>query len=180
VASEKLARRYASAIFSLAGERGNADRVGDDLARIRDVLDGDASIHTFFVAPIVDREEKQNALTVAFGKSVDELALNSLLLMVRKRRESLFADVVDEYRKLQLAARGEELIVLTSAQPLSKDELEKTVARLQALYSKKFEVRQVVDPNVIGGVRILMGDRRIDGTVAGRLDTLARTLFASN
>jgi F-type H+-transporting ATPase subunit delta len=70
--------------------------------------------------------------------------------------------------------------VLTSAQPLSKEELEKTVARLQALYNKKFEVKQVVDPDLIGGVRILMGDRRIDGTVAGRLDTLARSLFASN
>jgi F-type H+-transporting ATPase subunit delta len=70
--------------------------------------------------------------------------------------------------------------VLTSAKPLSADELAKTVARLQALYAKKFEVKQVVDPSVIGGVRILMGDRRVDGTVAGRLDTLARTLFARN
>jgi F-type H+-transporting ATPase subunit delta len=180
VASEKLARRYATAIFGLAVERNNSDRVGDDLGRIRDVLDGDAAIQTFFVSPIVDRQDKERALTASFGKSVDELALHSLLLIVRKRRESIFGDVVDAYRKLQLAARGEELIVLTSAKPLSKDELDKTVARLQALFSKKFEVRQVVDPNVIGGVRILMGDRRIDGTVAGRLDTLARTLFASN
>jgi F-type H+-transporting ATPase subunit delta len=180
VASEKLARRYASAIFGLAVEGNNSDRVGDDLSKIRDVLNGDASVHTFFVAPIVDRQEKEKALAAAFGKSVDELALHSVLLMVRKRREAIFGDVVDEYRKLQLAARGEEPIVLTSAQPLSKEELDKTVARLQALYNKKFEVKQVVDPGLIGGVRILMGDRRIDGTVAGRLDTLARTLFASN
>jgi F-type H+-transporting ATPase subunit delta len=180
VANEKLARRYASAIFSLAGESNAIDRVGNDLARIRDVLDGDAGIYTFFVAPIVDRKEKELALTAAFSQQVDDLALHALLLMVRKRREGLFAETVDEYRKLQLAARGEETIVLTSAKPLSADELAKTVARLQALYAKKFEVKQVVDPSVIGGVRILMGDRRVDGTVAGRLDTLARTLFARN
>jgi F-type H+-transporting ATPase subunit delta len=180
VASEKLARRYASAIFALASESGSTDRVGDDLARIRDVLDGDAGIHTFFVAPIVDRKEKEQALTAAFGSGVDQLALHALLLMVRKRREAIFADVVVEYRKLQLAARGEEPIVLTSARPLSREELDKTVARVQALYNKKFEVKQVVDPGVIGGIRILMGDRRIDGTVAGRLDTLSRSLFASN
>jgi F-type H+-transporting ATPase subunit delta len=180
VASEKLARRYAGAIFSLATERGITERVGDDLAQIRSVLDADAGINTFFVAPIVDRQDKESALTAAFGRAVDELALHSLLLMVRKRREALFSDVVDEYQKLQLAARGEEPIVLTSAKALSQDELDKTIARLQALFGKKFEVKQVVDQNVIGGVRILMGDRRIDGTVAGRLDTLARTLFASN
>ncbi|HEY1429324.1 MAG TPA: ATP synthase F1 subunit delta [Candidatus Tumulicola sp.] len=180
MASEKLARRYASAIFGLATDRGITEKVGDDLLRIRAVLDGDAGINTFFVAPIVDRQDKESALTAAFGKGVDELALHSMLLMVRKRREALFSEVVDEYQKLQLASRGEEPIVLTSAKALSNDELEKTVARLQALFGKKFEVKQVVDPNVIGGVRILMGDRRIDGTVAGRLDTLARTLFASN
>jgi F-type H+-transporting ATPase subunit delta len=180
VANEKLARRYATAIFGLALERAVADQVGDDLARVRDVLDSDVAIHTFFVAPIVDREQKERALTAAFSGKIDDLTLHSLLLMVRKRRTTLFSEVVAEYRKLQLAARGEEPIVLTSAKPLSPDELATTVARLQTLYGKKFEVRQVVDPSVIGGVRILMGDRRVDGTVAGRLDTLARTLFARN
>ncbi len=100
--------------------------------------------------------------------------------MVRKRRESLFGETIDEYRKLQLAARGEEPIVVTSAKPLSAEELAATVARLETIYGKKFQVKQVVDPNAIGGVRILMGDRRVDGTVAGRLDTLARSLFARN
>jgi F-type H+-transporting ATPase subunit delta len=54
------------------------------------------------------------------------------------------------------------------------------VNRLQSIYGKKFEVRQVVDPNLIGGVRITMGDRRIDGTISGQLDALARTLFSPN
>jgi F-type H+-transporting ATPase subunit delta len=180
VANEKLARRYASAIFSLAADGNATDRVGDDLARIRDVLQNDDAIHTFFVSPIVDREQKERALTEAFSKRVDDLALHALLLMVRKRRESLFEETIDEYRKLQLAARGEETIVVTSAKPLSAEELAATVARLETIYGKKFEVKQVVDPSAIGGVRILMGDRRVDGTVAGRLDTLARSLFARN
>jgi F-type H+-transporting ATPase subunit delta len=180
VANEKLARRYASAIFSLAVEARATDRVGDDLARIRDVLQNDDAVHTFFVSPIVDRGQKERALTEAFSKRVDDLALHALLLMVRKRRESLFAETLDEYRKLQLAARGEEPIVVTSAKPLSDDELAATVARLETIYGKKFQVKQVVDPRAIGGVRILMGDRRVDGTVAGRLDTLARSLFARN
>jgi F-type H+-transporting ATPase subunit delta len=180
VANEKLARRYASAIFSLAVENRATDRIGDDLARIRDVLQNDDDVHTFFVSPVVDRQQKERALTETFSKRVDDLALNALLLMVRKRREALFGETIDEYRKLQLAARGEETIVVTSAKPLSDPDLAATVARLETIYGKKFEVKQVVDPSAIGGVRILMGDRRVDGTVAGRLDTLARSLFARN
>ncbi|MEO7202055.1 MAG: ATP synthase F1 subunit delta [Candidatus Tumulicola sp.] len=180
MANEKLARRYASAIFSLAVESNATDRIGDDLARMRDVLQNDEAIHTFFVSPIVDRRQKERALTEAFSKRVDDLALHALLLMVRKRREALFGETIDEYRKLQLAARGEEPIVVTSAKPLSDEELAATVARLQKIYGKKFQVKQVVDPSAIGGVRILMGDRRVDGTVAGRLDSLARSLFARN
>ena len=51
--------------------------------------------------------------------------------------------------------------------------------RLQRTYSTAFDVTQKVDPELIGGLRITMGDRRIDGTVAGRLDELSRTLFAN-
>ena len=60
--------------------------------------------------------------------------------------------------------------------PLSKTELDALVARLAAAYHTKFDVTQSVDPELIGGVRITMGDKRADGTIAGRLDDLARLL----
>ena len=99
-------------------------------------------------------------------------------LLVRKRREALLGALVAEYRKLQRAARGEEALTITSARALPAHELATLVNRLEHIYEKKFDVAQVVDPAAIGGVRVLMGDRRIDGTVAGRLEALSRELFA--
>jgi F-type H+-transporting ATPase subunit delta len=87
---------------------------------------------------------------------------------------------VRQYDALQLQARGEEPLTITSAKQLSADELRSLVSRLEKLYGKKFSVTQTVQPNLIGGVRIMMGDRRIDGTVEGRLEELTRTLFAKN
>ena len=177
--SEKLARRYADAVFSLASDSGAIDRVGDDLAAIASVLERTPPFAAFFVAPIVDRTEKERALLAAFGGSVDEIALHALLLLVRKRRERLLRALVEQYRKLQLARRGEEPLTLASARPLAGDELQALVARLERIYGKKFEVTQVVEPALICGVRVLLGDRRIDGSVAGRLEALSRTLFAT-
>jgi F-type H+-transporting ATPase subunit delta len=79
-----------------------------------------------------------------------------------------------------MQARGAEPLTVTSAKQLSPQELNVLVARLQKIYGKTFDVTQNVDPNLIGGVRIMMGDRRIDGSVEGRLEELSRTLFAKN
>lgn len=177
--SEKLARRYAQAVFSLASDANAIERVGDDLAAIAAVLEGAPQVATFFVAPVVDRAEKERVLLTAFGGKVGEIALHALLLLVRKRREPLLSALVEQYRKLQLARRGEDALTVASARPLSGAELQALVARLERIYGKKFEVTQVVDPALIGGVRVLMGDRRIDGSVSGRLEALSRTLFAT-
>jgi F-type H+-transporting ATPase subunit delta len=178
VVNETLARRYAIAILAIAQERNVTDRVGDDLAAIASTIGGRGEIHDFFVAPVIDRDQKERVLSDAFDRKAHEIALNALLLLVRKRREALLGAVVAEYRKLQQAARGVETLTVTSARPLEGEELRALVERVQRLYDKKFEVTQVVDPSVIGGVRILMGDRRIDDTISGRLDALARELFA--
>jgi F-type H+-transporting ATPase subunit delta len=178
--NETLARRYATAIFSLAREQSVVDRVGEDLQKMASSIEDGGLTQQFFVAPVISREEKERVLVSGFAGKVHEVALHALLLLVRKRREALLGTIVSEYRKLQLAARGEELLTVTSARELDTSELRSMVDRLERLYKKKFEVKQIVDPKLIGGVRILMGDRRVDGTVSGRLEALARTLFARN
>jgi F-type H+-transporting ATPase subunit delta len=180
VVNEKLARRYASAIFSLAQDADAVDAIGADLDRVSSAIERDPLASEFFVAPVIQREAKERVINASFGGRVHEVALHSVLLLVRKRREALLPTIASEYRKMQLQARGEEPLTVTTARELDFNELRSMVERLERLYGRKFEVKQVVDPKLIGGVRILMGDRRVDGTVSGRLETLARTLFATN
>lgn len=171
-----LARRYAVAISSLAEERGVAERVGENLRQIADALGGEGRIHDFFVAPVIGRPEKERVLSEAFGDRVDPVALHSLLLLVRKRREPLLAAVVDEYIALQRRKRGAETLVLESARKLDRGEYDSLIKNLERIYAKKFEVTERIDPALIGGLRIVIGDRRIDASIAGRLDNLAREL----
>ena len=180
MANETLARRYANAVFSLAQDRNAIAKIGNDLAALTDAIYADPTTAAFFTAPIVDRYEKERAFSAVFSGKVDEVALHSLLLLVRKHREALLREIVAQYRILERRARGAEPLTVTTAKPLSADELRSMVARLEKHYGKTFEVTQRVDAGVIGGARITMGDRRIDGTVAGRLEELSRQLFAQN
>lgn len=174
--NQTLARRYAVAVSSLAAEQQATDRVGSDLATVADAIAGNTKAREFFLSPVISKPDKERLFAAAYEGKLHPIALHTLLLLVRKRRESLLPALVAEYLNLQRAARGAQTLTLTSARALGASEYASLVARLERVYGKKFEVAQVVDPSLIGGVRIMMGDRRIDATIAGRLNALARGL----
>lgn len=176
MANETIARRYALAIFGLAQERGVVEEVGRDLGTILEALDSDDGVRRFFYAPVVDRKDKTHVLTEAFARGTNEVALNALLLLVRKRREAYLRAIVEQYRDLAIEASGREPLEIVSARELSRPDLDALVERLARIYGKRFVVSEHVDPDLIGGIRITMGDRRIDGTIAGRLSDIARAL----
>ena len=173
--NEKLARRYATAIFQLAGEAQAVPRVGADLHAFVDAVRASDEVRRFFVSPVVDRNQKSSAIADAFGR-LHEIALHAVLLLIRKRREGLAEEIVRQYDELERQARGAQTLRVTSARALSPQQLDALVAKLTDAYHTSFDIAQTVDPELIGGVRITMGDKRIDGTVAGRLDDLARML----
>jgi F-type H+-transporting ATPase subunit delta len=173
--NETLARRYATAIFQLATEANAVPAVGADLHAFVAALDADHDVNRFFRSPVVDRKEKAGVIGEAFA-TLHEVTLHAILLLIQKRREALAPEIVAQYDVLERQARGAQTLNVTSARPLAKADLDGLVAKLTATFKTPFDVTQNVDPDLIGGVRITMGDKRIDGTIAGRLDDLARML----
>jgi len=176
MANRTLARCYATAIFTLASKAHAVEAVGNDLHAIERRLYGNDDVRRFYLSPVFERSKKAAALEAAFAGNVHEIALHSLLLFVRKRRESLLPEVVVEYDALALAAAGREPLEIVTARKLADPELTALVARLETSYGKQFEVTRRTDPALLAGMRITVGDRRIDGTLSGRLDEFARDL----
>lgn len=175
--NQTLARRYAVAIASLAREQDAVERIGADLRTVSGILSQPGIVHDFFVSPVIDRPAKERALLEILDGKMHAVALHSVLLLVRKRRESLLAAIVAEYLALERAARGAEALTIESARPLDRTQFARLIARLEAAYGKKFEAAEVVNPSLIGGLRLMMGDRRIDDSISGRLDALSRELL---
>lgn len=180
MANETVARRYAVAMYELARDAKAVERVRADLHVVRDAIYEDAASKSFFLSPVVDRKEKERLFKHAFGGKTHDVTLHSLLLLIRKRRERLLAEIVKQFDVLEVNGRGAEPLTITTAVALSGEQLRATVSRLEKIYAKKFDVEQKVDSRLIGGMRVMMGDRRIDGSVAGRLEELARTLYSKN
>jgi F-type H+-transporting ATPase subunit delta len=173
--NEKLARRYATAVFQLAQDANRVPAVQRDLHTFVAALDADDTVRRFFRSPVVDRKEKETVVGQAFAK-LDAIALHTMLLLVRKRRESLAEEIVAQFDALEREARGAQVLRVTSARPLEKNELDAIVRRLSEAYRTTFDVTPSVDPHLIGGIRITMGDKAADGSIAGRLDDIARLL----
>ena len=102
--SQTLARRYAVAIASVARDQNAVERVGDDLAAAARAIGEKPMVAEFFVAPVIDRPEKERVLNATFEGRVHTIALHSLLLLVQKRRERLLAG--DRRRVSNARARG--------------------------------------------------------------------------
>ena len=173
--NETLARRYATAIFQLASEGGVVERVRTDLHGFVAALAADDAVRRFFVAPIVDRDEKAELIAQSFS-GLSEIALHAILLLIRKHREGLVEEIVRQYDRLEREGRGAQALRVTTARKLAPAELDALVAKLSGAYHTPFDVTETVDPGLIGGIRITMNDKRVDGTIAGRLDDLARML----
>ncbi|MBD5655481.1 MAG: ATP synthase F1 subunit delta [Candidatus Eremiobacteraeota bacterium] len=178
--NETVARRYATAVFNLARDAGGVEAVGRDLTTAANAIDSTDDVRRFYLSPVFGRKRKEDVLLGVFQGKLGDIALHTLLLLVRKRREALLQPIVHEYAKLALAAAGKEPLEVVSARDLAPNELNTIVVRLSRQYGKAFDVTQRTDPSLLGGVRITMGDRRIDGSLAGRLDELSRELFARN
>jgi F-type H+-transporting ATPase subunit delta len=173
--NETLARRYATAVFQLASEAGAVPQVGHDLHTFVAALAADDVVDAFFRSPVVDRKEKSAVIGDAFHQ-LHEIALHTILILIQKRREALAHEIVAQYDVLEREARGARTLRVTTAHPLGQAELDAIVAKLGRAFKTPLDVTETVDPDLIGGVRLTVGDKRIDGTISGRLDDLARML----
>jgi len=175
---ERLARRYATAILALADEAKRVDPIAESLTGIRDLINGDPQVADFLYTPTIHHTTKERILSTALDGRVEPIALQALLLIIRKRRERLFSAIVDAYHQLVLHQRGQAILRLTSARELSREVVVTIGQRLGAAYDTRFKVETSVDPRLLGGIRAQIDDRRLDASLAARLNRLAVTLLS--
>jgi F-type H+-transporting ATPase subunit delta len=165
------ARRYAEAAFDIAERDGNPEAWLRELERAAALVSNEKA-ERILDNPALPLERRRELLEVALGKDVPKALHNLLLLLLRRGRVDLVPRVAAAFRQLLNRRLGVTTAVVTSATELSAQDLRAITERLEQLTGGKVEAEFRVDPSLIGGVSVRVGDRLIDGSVRGRLERL--------
>jgi F-type H+-transporting ATPase subunit delta len=175
MASTRAAIRYAKAILDLANAKGVGQVVNEDMKSIASTIGGNLELSTFIQNPTTKVEIKQGALLEVFAATNDITKSLFRLLFENKRFEILEAVAV-EYNKLFDESTGTEVAKVTTAFPIDAALEAKVLAKIASLSDKKVTIENIVDPSIIGGFILRIGDKQYNASVANRLQVLKREL----
>jgi F-type H+-transporting ATPase subunit delta len=179
--ARQVARVYAEALLKDAEPQGQADAVGDDLASLRaDVLGRHPELEEFLSSMAVGRARKEQAIRGAFQGRVSELALNFLLVLNAHDRLELLRATAEAYKDLLDERRHRVHVLVRSAAPLSEPQLERLRGEIRATADGRpiepvLETR--VDPDLLGGLVVQMGDVLFDASVKTRLEQIKNQII---
>ncbi len=171
-----VAKRYAKALFQLAQEQGLVAEVENKLTQIVSTIENDTQVRAFLSAPNITLAAKIGALKAGFDDKASTFVLNTVSLLIERGREGDIASVLEAYLKVAGEALGRADAFVTSAKPLTEVERINLATKFGALLGKTVRVTNDVDPELLGGVTVRIGDTLYDGSLKGKLDRLNKAL----
>jgi F-type H+-transporting ATPase subunit delta len=173
----EVAGRYARALFNLASSGSELERRQLDLEVFAEALKKNPRLRTFLSAPQIKREEKREVLQAILAGKTDEKFLDFLYFVLERGRMNFLEEISREYRrrvKENLGILETNLITAVPAEPKLKELLEE---KLESAYNKKIEMKEKVDPQLVGGVILVLGNQVMDWSVRDRLASLKESLL---
>lgn len=175
----RAALRYAKAALSTSIDQKKEDAVQKDMQEIVVVFEANKELSAFLDNPVVASQAKQDALNKVFS-SLQPLSTQLIALLATNNRIDLLDQVAIAYLSLLKKHQGKETAVVTTATALTP-ELEKIIlAKAKELSSSEISLENNVDPSIMGGFILRIGDMQYNASVAHQLDQLKRELTQSN
>jgi F-type H+-transporting ATPase subunit delta len=175
---ETAARRYADAAFEIGRSDGTLDRWARDLGRFAELL-AVRELRALLEHPAIPYAQKERILRRVSGDGVQPEAMNLILLMVRRGRPRSVPRMVGHFDELLRRERGIERAEIRSALPLDDEERSAIADRLRQLTHNEIEISEEVDPSLLGGIAVRLGDQLYDASVRSRLERLRARLITA-
>jgi ATP synthase F1 delta subunit len=170
---EEIAAVYARSLFEVAKEQDKLDAVRDQLGEFADALSETRELQVFFFSPYFSTQEKEDGLGRAVTDT-DPVIVNFLKLLIEKHRMPVLFRIRAEYDRLWEEENKLLPVEITSAIELDKDIVKQLGDRISEQTGRKVELSSRVEPDILGGIVVQVGNAVLDASIRNRLDQLRR------
>jgi len=167
-----IARNYAETLLALARKAEDLEGFGQMITEVAEAVERDSRLKRFLEAPQVATDQKSQILAKAFADRLPRVLVRFLQALVHNRRQMLIPEIALEYRNLVDEASGRVHAQVTVARAPSDADHAQLAEQLSTAMGRRVVPHIVVNPEIIGGVVVRVGDRVMDGSVRRRLATL--------
>lgn len=174
--AEIVVNRYATALFEIAKEQGAMIKFKEEALAIVNLLQETPEYMLLLGHPSVVEANKLEMVQEAFGGKVADEFVGLIELIIKKSRTEYLLDILMEFIKMAKEAEGILKGTITSAMPLTNKQIAQIETNLEQSTGKTLELEVTVDPSLIGGMIVRVGDKVVDGSIKGQMDTLKSQL----
>ncbi|MEW5945567.1 MAG: ATP synthase F1 subunit delta [bacterium] len=164
-----VASRYAGALFAAALDAGAWKQVDEDFPALVETVVGNEEFRDFLFHPAIGAAEKKGVAERTLRGKIAPVLYDFLMLVIEKRREVYLPLIQEKYRELVMKHEGVKQAVVHTAFPLTGDQRERLAGVLGGITGLKITVEEIVEPALLGGIRVRVGDLVIDGTLLNGL-----------
>ena len=174
MSGSRAAVRYAKAILSFALEQNKEVQVNDDMLLVANTIEESKDLQLLLSSPVIKSVVKKDTIKEVFSSKVSSLTIGLVDLLIDNKRLSILEDVAKKYTVLFDKLKGIEVAKVTTAIPLTEDLNVQILSKVKEITGKEATIENNVDPDIIGGFILRIGDVQYDASVANKLQGLKR------
>ena len=167
---------YAVALFILASENGKLDEFAKELGIIKDVFKENPDYALLLGSPNIPKKERMSVIDTAFKDKLSEYAVNFIKVLCEHGKIGLLDDTVKEFLSLKKAAENSVAAYVYTAVPLDEKQTETLKVKLEKQLSCQIIIKSVIDENIIGGIKIELDGKVIDGSIKRQLHDIKEVI----
>ncbi|WP_027415213.1 F0F1 ATP synthase subunit delta [Aneurinibacillus terranovensis] len=164
-----VAKRYARALFEVASEHKSIDATEQELAEITAIIKDNADLRKLLTHPKISADEKKQLMNSLFAGKISETTNKFINLLIERGRENDLTEMANYFTELSNEVRGIADATVITAKPLTQEEVNQLAESFGRKLNKTLRVKAEIDPSIIGGIIVRIGDRLYDGSMKGKL-----------
>lgn len=170
----RLSRRYAKSLLDFAKEQGKVEEVKQDIDQLLQVIEHSREFRVLLQSPVISPDKKVKVFDAIFSDKLNVITSKFANIIIRKGREGDLESIARAFEMRYRDMKGIEKAVVTSAVQLGDAQREEIRKKLARITGSEIQIEEKIDPSIIGGIKLRVGDLQYNGSIAAQLAQMRR------